>query len=189
MLTSNITDYIFKQAEIGEWHTVDIKNVESVFSLKDGSLLKVLPDKVFFLSSYSDIINKRVLDSISEEDFDISQKEEIIQEYMMNKLDFMNDRKLAISNIVNFYKSNPKFILISLENSKKSINLFLKKFIIKDNIFKFRFLEKALLLLWLYAYKNWLYEVDTNDSSFAIIDKGIKRIKKSTSLLEAIDKT
>ena len=61
MLTSNVTDYIFKKAEIGEWNTVDIKNIENMFNLKDGSLLKVLPDKIFFLSSYSDIINKKVL--------------------------------------------------------------------------------------------------------------------------------
>ena len=53
---------------------------------------------------------------------------------------------------------------------------------------KKKLLVKSLIVVWLLAYNKWLYEDEENNKSFAIIDKGIKRIKKITSLFEEINK-
>ena len=133
-------------------------------------------------------LDQRLINSVSKDDFASSTIEEIIQEYIMNKLDYMNEYKYAISNIINFYLNNPKFFLISLQSTKKSIYFLLSNFSFSQNAIKKKLLEKSLLILFLIAFKKWLYEDSTNNISFALIDKGIKRIKKSTSLFEAIKK-
>ena len=48
--------------------------------------------------------------------------------------------------------------------------------------------EKAILVIYLLGFKKWLYEDNTNNSAFAIIDKGIKRIEKSTNFFEDLIK-
>ena len=188
MIKKEVTEYFLKQAEIGEWEKLNIEDVEKKFDIKNNNLKKKIPEKIYFLTFYDENINNKVLNSISSEDFNISNSEEIIQEYMMNKLEFMTQDKLALSNIINFYYKSPKFILLSLQNVKKSIKLFLKEFTISNNIIKKKLLEKSLIIVWLIATKQWLYESEYNNSSYAVIDKGIKRIKKSTSLLDDIKK-
>ena len=189
MLNKKVVDYFFKQAAIGEWDNINFLKIEKKFKLERNSIKKQLEDKIFFLHHYDRFIDKKVMKSVSNEDFNISSPEEIIQEYIMNKLDFMNQHKLAISNIFNFYLSNPKFYLISLKSSKASIELYLNKFYFTRSNIKKKVLEKALLVILLLAIKKWLYEDKNNSMSYAIIDKGIKRIKNNTQLFEAVNKT
>jgi hypothetical protein len=188
ILNKKIIDYFFKQSEIGDWEKVNIYEIEKTLKLKKNSLYKVLTDKIYFLTHYDRIIDKRVIKSVTKEDFKLSNPDEIIQEYIMNKLDFMNENKFAISNIINFYIGKPLFFLISLKSSKKSIQLYVNNFFFSENIVKKKILEKIILTLFLLAFKKWLYEDINNHKSFAILDKGIKRIKKSTNLFEALKK-
>ena len=106
----------------------------------------------------------------------------------MNKLDYMNENKLGIANIINFYFNNPKFYLISLKSTKLSAQIFLDCFSYSNNIIRKKLFEKAILLIYLFGFKKWLYEDNTNNSAFAIIDKGIKRIEKSTNFFEDLIK-
>ena len=106
----------------------------------------------------------------------------------MNKLDYMNEHKLGISNIINFYFNNPKFYLISLKSTKLSAQIILDRFSYSNNIIKKKLFEKAILVIYLLGFKKWLYENNTNNGAFAIIDKGIKRLKKSTNFFEDLIK-
>ena len=106
----------------------------------------------------------------------------------MNKLDYMNENKLGIANIINFYFNNPKFYLISLKSTKLSAQIFLDCFSYSNNTIRKKLFEKAILLIYLFGFKKWLYEDNTNNSAFAIIDKGIKRIEKSTNFFEDLIK-
>ena len=106
----------------------------------------------------------------------------------MNKLDYMNEYKLGLSNIINFYLNNPKFYLISLKSSKLSAQLFLDQFTYFNNFIRKKLFEKAILALFLLGFNKWLYEDNTNSGAFALIDKGIKRIKKSTKFFEDLSK-
>ena len=180
-INSKIINYFFKQAEIGNWDKVNLIEVEKKLKLKKNVLNNLLSDKIFFLKHYDRFIDQKVMKSISREDIDESTSDEIIQEYIMNKLDFMNEHKFGISNIINYYYKNPKFILISLKSSKKSMTLYLKKISSNNSIIQQKLLEKAILIVYLFAFKKWLYEDNSNNSSFALIDKGIKRIKKATN--------
>ena len=137
---------------------------------------------------YDRYIDKQVINSVSAQDIIDNKPSDIIQEYLMNKLDYMNDRKLGISNIINFYLNNPKFYLISLKSSKLSSQKFLNQFYYSNNIVKKKLFEKAILALFLLGFKKWLYEDNTNSAAFAFIDKGIKRIIKSTNLFEDLKK-
>ena len=141
-------------------------------------------DKIYFLSHFDRYIDEKVIKSVSYEDISSNNSEDIIQEYMMNKLDFMNDYKLGISNIINFYLNNPKFYLTSLKSSKKTIEVYLNQFNYSNNKVSKSLFEKAILVLFLLAFKKWLYEDKINAGSFALIDKGIKRIKASTSFFK-----
>ncbi|OUU61730.1 MAG: hypothetical protein CBC22_06765 [Alphaproteobacteria bacterium TMED62] len=102
----------------------------------------------------------------------------------MNKLDFMNDYKLGISNIINFYFNNPKFYLVSLKSTKSTTQIYLNQFNFSNNKIRKKLFEKVILALFLLAFKKWLYEDSTNSGAFALIDKGIKRIKTSTTFFE-----
>ena len=188
MIEKKILQYFFRQAEIGNWYNISIENVEKKFGIKNKTVAKVIPEKKYFFSYYSKLIDKKVLKSISKEDIELSNIEEIIQEFLMNKLDLMNENKFAISNIVNFYITNPKSILINLNSSKKSIETYLETFKISGNIIKKKLITKLLLVVWLSAFRKWLYESKENSISFSIIDKGIKNIKKHTNLFEQIKK-
>lgn len=188
MVDNKVIDYFFKKAEIGEWDELDIHIIEKKFNIKNSYLKNKIPDKIFFLNYYNQEIDNIVLDSISKDDLSISKPEEIIQEYMMNKLEIMEKNKLGISNIINYYLNNPKFILLSLKSSKRTINSFIDFFTVSENSLKKKLLVKSLIVVWLLAYNKWLYEDEENNISFAIIDKGIKRIKKITSLFEEINK-
>ena len=103
---------------------------------------------------------------------------------MMNKLDFMNSYKLGISNIINFYLNNPKYYLITLKSTKTTAQVYLNQFNYSNNNISKSLFEKAILVLFLVAFNKWLYENKINDGSFALIDKGIKKIKNSTSFFE-----
>ena len=184
MLNIKIIDYLFKQAEIGNWEELQLIEVEKKLSLKKNTLVKLFKDKIYFLSHFDRYIDEKVIKSVSHEDISASNAEDIIQEYMMNKLDFMNSYKLGISNIINFYLNNPKYYLISLKSTKTTAQVYLNQFNYSNNNISKSLFEKAILVLFLVAFNKWLYENKINDGSFALIDKGIKKIKNSTSFFE-----
>ena len=188
MPKSKIIDYFLKQAEIGNWDKIKFSDVEKKLNLKQNSIKKLFANKIYFLEHYDRYIDKLVVDSVSPQDINENNPSDIIQEYLMNKLDYMNENKLGISNIINFYFNNPKFYLISLKSTKLSAQIFLDCFSYSNNIIRKKLFEKAILLIYLFGFKKWLYEDNTNNSAFAIIDKGIKRIEKSTNFFEDLIK-
>ena len=188
MSKNKIIDYFLKQAEIGNWDKIKFSDVEKKLNLKKNSIKKLFSDKLFFLEYYDRYIDKLVIGSVSSQDFNENNPSDIIQEYLMNKLDYMNENKLGISNIINCDYNNPKFYLISLKSSKLSAQIFLDCFSYSNNIIRKKLFEKAILVIYLLGFKKWLYEDNTNNSAFAIIDKGIKRIEKSTNFFEDLIK-
>ena len=188
MSKKKITDYFLKQAETGNWDKIKFSEIEKRLNLKKSSIKNLFSDKIYFLDYYDRSIDKLVIASLSEQDIADNKPSDIIQEYLMNKFDYMNEHKLAISNIINFYFNNPKFYLISLKSSKLSAQIFLDCFTYSNNIVRKKLFEKAILVIYLFGFKKWLYEDNTNNSSFALIDKGIKRMKKSTNFFEGLIK-
>ena len=188
MSKNKIIDYFLKQAEIGNWDKTKFPDVEKKLNLKKNSIKKLFTEKIYFLEYYDRYIDKLVIASVSTQDINENSPSDIVQEYLMNKLDYMNDNKLGISNIINFYFNNPKFYLISLKSSKLSAQIFLDQFSYSNNIIRKKLFEKAILALFLFGFKKWLYEDNRNNRAFAIIDKGIKRIKKSTNFFEDLIK-
>ena len=188
MSKNKIIDYFLKQAEIGNWDKIKFSSVEKKLKIRKNSISKLFPDKIYFLDYYDRSIDKSVINSVSAQDIADNNVSDIIQEYLMNKLDYMNDYKLGLSNIINFYLNNPKFYLISLKSSKLSVQLFLDQFTYSNNVIRKKLVEKAILILFLLGFKKWLYEDNTNSGAFALIDKGIKRIKKSTKFFEDLSK-
>ena len=188
MSKNKIIDYFLRQAEIGDWKKIKFSEVEKKLNLKKNSIKELLSDKIYFLEYYDRYIDQLVINSVSSQDIVDNKPSDIIQEYLMNKLDYMNDYKLAISNIINFYFNNPKFYLISLKSGKLSSQTFLDQFRYTNNIVRKKIFEKAILALFLLGFKKWLYEDNTNSGAFAFIDKGIKRIKKSTNFFEELSK-
>ena len=188
MSKNKIIDYFLKQAEIGNWNKIKFSDVEKKLNLKKNSIKKLFADKIYFLQHYDRYIDKLVIGSVSIQDINENSPSDVIQEYLMNKLDYMNENKLGISNIINFYFNNPKFYLISLKSSKLSIQLFLNRFSYSNNIIKKKLFEKAILVIYLLGFKRWLYEDNTNNRAFAIIDKGIKRLEKSTNFFQDLIK-
>ena len=184
MLNTKIINYLFKQAETGNWEKVKLFEVEKKLSLKKNTLVRIFKDKIFFLSHFDRYIDEKVIKSVSHEDISSNNSEDIIQEYLMNKLDFMNNYKLGISNIINSYLNNPKFYLTSLKSTKTTVQVYLNQFNYSNNKVNKSLFEKAILVLFLLAFKKWLYEDKINAASFALIDKGIKRIKTSTSFFK-----
>ncbi len=188
MSENKIINYFLKQAEIGDWDKIKLSNTEKELNLKKNSIKKIFSDKIYFLEYYDRSIDKLVINSVSPKDITDNNPSDIIQEYLMNKLDFMNENKLGISNIINFYFNNPKFYLISLRSYKLSTQIFLNQFSYSNNIIKKKLFEKVILALFVLSFKKWLYEDNTNSGAFALIDRGIKRIKKSTNLFEDLNK-
>jgi hypothetical protein len=188
MLKNKIIDYFLKQAEIGNWDKLKFSDAEKKLNLKKNSIKGLFSDKIYFLEYYDRFIDTLVMNSLSPQDINENNPSDIIQEYLMNKLDYMNEHKLGISNIINFYFNNPKFYLISLKSSKLSAQIFLDCFLYSNNIIRKKLFEKAILVTYLLGFKKWLYEDNTNNGAFALIDKGIKRIKKSTNFFEDLIK-
>tara|TARA_A100001011_G_scaffold372429_1_gene430812 strand:- start:2077 stop:2652 length:576 start_codon:yes stop_codon:yes gene_type:complete len=184
MLNLKIINYFFKQAEIGNWEEIQLLEAEKRLGLKKNTLDKLFKDKIYFLAHFDRYIDEKVIKSVSYEDISSNNSEDIIQEYIMNKLDFMNDYKLGISNIINFYFNNPKFYLVSLKSTKSTTQIYLNQFNFSNNKIRKKLFEKVILALFLLAFKKWLYEDSTNSGAFALIDKGIKRIKTSTTFFE-----
>ena len=188
MIHDTVINFFLRQAEIGNWSSISIELVEKKFNIKNKKIYKLIPEKKYFLSYYSEIIDEKILKNISKEDFEFSSIDEIIQEFLMNKLELMNNHKFAISNIVNFYITSPKSLLINLKSSKKSIERYLEMFDYSGNIVKKKLLIKLILGVWLLAFQKWLYEEDDNSKSYSIIDKGLKKIKNNTKLFDLIKK-
>ena len=188
MSKNKIIDYFLKEAETGNWDKIKYSDVEKKLNLKKNSIKKLFADKIYFLEYYDRYIDKLVIGSVSAQDINENNPSDIIQEYLMNKLDYMNENKLGISNIINFYFNNPKFYLISLKSNKLSAQIFLDCFSYSNNIIRKKLFEKAILVIYLLGFKKWLYEDNTNNSAFALIDKGIKRIEKSTKFFEDLTK-
>ena len=188
MSKNKIIDYFLKQAEIGSWDKIKFSDVEKKLNLKKNGVKALFTDKIYFLEHYDRYIDRLVEDSVSSQDIIENNPSDIIQEYLMNKLDYMNEHKLGISNIINFYFNNPKFYLISLKSTKLSAQIILDRFSYSNNIIRKKLFEKAILVIYLLGFKKWLYENNTNNGAFAIIDKGIKRLKKSTNFFEDLIK-
>ena len=188
MIEDKVINFFLRQAEIGNWDSISVDLVEKKFNIKNKKIQKSIPEKKYFLSFYNKILDDKVLKTISKEDFELSNTVEVIQEFLMNKLELMNNNKFAISNIVNFYIASPKAILINLKSSKKSIECYLEMFDYTGNIVKKKLLIKLILGVWLLAFQKWLYEEDDNSKSYSIIDTGLKKIKKHTKLFDLIKK-
>ncbi len=188
MLKNKIIEYFLKQAEIGNWDEIKYSDVEKKLNLKKDSIKKLFVEKIYFLEHYDRYIDKLVIGSITSQDISENNPSDIVQEYLMNKLDYMNENKLGISNIINFYFNNPKFYLISLKSSKLSAQIFLEQFTYSNNIIRKKLFEKAILAIYLLGFKKWLYEDNSNSGAYVVIDKGIKRIIKSTNFFEDLKK-
>lgn len=188
MIDDKVINFFLRQAEVGNWENISVDLAQKKLNIKNKKIYKLIPEKIYFLSFYSKTIDQKVLKTISKEDFDLSTADEIIQEFLMNKLELMNNHKFAISNIVNFYITSPKSILINLKSSKKSIECYLDVFEYSGNIVKKKLLIKIILSIWLLAFQKWLYEGFDNSKSYSIIDKGLKKIKKHTKLFDIIKK-
>ena len=100
-MIEKIIEGFFKIAEIGDWDTFSIKEASNKFNIKEEELIKHVPSKEYFLIFYNDYVDKKVLESISIEDIENSNSDEILQEYLMFKLEYMNKYKLAMANIIN----------------------------------------------------------------------------------------
>ncbi len=180
-----ICSLFFREAELGNWERFTIKNIADQLKVKENELKKIIPNKEKFLKFYNNTVDLQVLNDISEEELKISSNDEIIQEYFMNKLEIMSKYKFGFINIINTSITNPNFLFININSNKESINKFLEKVSNnKKNISKV-ILSKLLLGVWLLAFNNWLYD-DESDKGSVIINKGIRRIKISTSLFSKI---
>jgi hypothetical protein len=76
--------------------------------------------------------------------------------------------------------------LINLKSNKNSISKFLNKVKTKKISISQIVLSKLLLTVWFLAFNKWLYAENEKDAGFAIINKGIKRIKTNTSLFSKV---
>ena len=176
----------FKEAERGNWKKVTIEEIAKKLKIKVSELKKIVPNKSHFLNSYNINVDKEVMRGISEEEIKISSKDEIIQEYLMHKLEIMSKYRFGIINILNVSLRDPSFLLINLKSNKDSMQKFLKKVSKnKANISQI-VLIKLLLAVWLLAFSKWLYNENEKDAGFAIINKGIKRIKTNTGLFAKV---
>ena len=176
----------FREAELGNWDQLTIKNISKKLKVKEKELKKIIPNKNYFLNFYNIKVDQEVINSISEEELKISSNDEIIQEYFMYKLEVMNKYKFGFINILNISIKDPAFLLINLKSNRDSINKFIKKVSKKKKNISRVILTKLLLATWLFAFNKWLYEDIENDSGLAIINKGISRIKNSTNLFNKI---
>ena len=87
MLKNKIIDYFFKQAEIGNWDKIKLSDVEKKLNLKKNSIKKLFADQIYFLEHYDRYIDKLVIGSVSQQDINENNPSDIVQEYLMNKLE------------------------------------------------------------------------------------------------------
>ena len=130
---SSYGDALITAQELGYAEPDPTNDVEGIDAMYKTMILSLI---CFGATPDKDNVHTEGISSVTKEDFKLSNPDEIIQEYIMNKLDFMNENKFAISNIINFYIGKPLFFLISLKSSKKSIELYLNNFFFSENIVK-----------------------------------------------------
>ena len=183
---NKILELFFREAELGNWHYLTIEKMSKKLKIKETELKKIIPSKNHFLSFYNTYVDKEVIKSVTEEEIKLSSNDEIIQEYLMQKLEIMNKYKFGFLNILNISIKNPNFILINLKSNKNSLDSFISKVCSKKNNINRIILSKLLLATWFFAFDKWLYDDLDTDASLAIINKGISRIKKNTNLFEKI---
>ena len=122
-----IFNIFFREAELGNWEKLKIEYIAKKLNIKESNLRKLIPNKNHFLKFYNTRIDKTVIEDITEEDMKISSNDEIIQEYLMHKLEIMSKYRFGIINILNVSLKDPSFLLINLKSNKESIYNFLKK--------------------------------------------------------------
>ena len=181
-----IFNIFFKQAEQGNWKKVKIEDIAKKLNIKESDLKKQIPNKNHFLDFYNIYVDKEVIKDIADEEIKISSNDEVIQEYLMHKLEIMSKYRFGIINILNASLKDPSFLLINLKSNKTSISKFLKKVKTKKTSISQIVLTKLLLTVWLLAFNKWLYAESDKDAGFTIINKGIKRIKTNTSLFSKV---
>ena len=176
-MDKTLIDYFFKQAEIGNWDKFTIDDAIKKLKLEENEFKTKIPNKEAFLKKYNMLIDKQVLNEIDKSDLESSEKHEVLQEFLMSKLEKMTPYKLAIANLLNYSITKPRLILLGIKSNKESIKKYIE--VIQKNKFgyKEKILTKLVLGIWLLALNKWLY-ADNNETSYAIIDKSIKRIKK-----------
>ena len=181
-----ILNLFFREAELGNWKKITIKNISKKLKVKETELQKIIPNKNYFLNFYNTKVDQEVISGISEEELNMSSNDEVIQEYFMHKLEIMSKYKFGFINILNASMKDPSFLLINLKSNKDSINKFIKKVSKKKNSINRVILCKLLLVTWFFAFNKWLYDDLESDAGIAIISKGINRIKKNTDLFNKI---
>ncbi len=181
-MNKKLIDYVFKKAEMGEWSVLSYEIISKDLDIKLNELKKIIPNKDSFLPYYNDCIDDFVINSITDEDIKEAEKDEVLKEYFMSKLEHMNKFKLGLANIINSSKSNPKFILINLKSNKKSIIRYTKPLLANKNLVKKNLSIKIFMGIWLLAFQKWLYEGHENSNSYAFIDKSFKFLSDKTSI-------
>ena len=96
-----ILNIFFKQAEQGNWKKVKIEDIAKKLNIKESDLKKQIPNKNHFLDFYNIYVDKEVIKDIADEEIKISSNDEVIQEYLMHKLEIMSKYRFGIINILN----------------------------------------------------------------------------------------
>ena len=104
-----ILNIFFREAELGNWKKVEIKNIAKKLKIKESNLRKIVINKNYFLDFYNVYVDKEVMAEISCDEIKISANDEIIQEYFMSKLEIMSKQRFGIINILNVSLKIPLF--------------------------------------------------------------------------------
>ena len=110
-INEKIFNTFFREAEMGNWEKVKIKNIAKKINIKENDLREIIPNKNHFLKFYNSNIDKEVIEDISEEEIKMSSNDEVIQEYLMHKLELMSKNRFGIINILNVSLKDPFFFI------------------------------------------------------------------------------
>ncbi len=180
-MKNKIIKFMLVEAAIGNIDKVNNLYISKKLDIELVSVNKAYSNLSDILDSYSNILDKKTLVSIEEEDMQGLTKREILLEFLMARLDIMKKDQLAISNILNFSLKKPNLLLRGLMQSKVSMEKIITKLNYKS-IIKKKITLKFLVLLWPIILNKWLH-ADNDEEIYALLDKELRRLEKIIGII------
>jgi len=169
-----IIDAAIELSTEGQWSIVELCDIADKAGVQYGDAYELFDDKTDILAAYDRRVNRRAIEATALGD-DLPCRDKLF-DLVMERLEIINEERVAILNIMNSFKGDPKEALLSTPHLGKSMSHLLTAAGIKTNGLSGAMRVAGMTGLYLYVIKTW-----KNDDS---VDMG----KTMATLEKALDK-
>lgn len=158
----------------GDWQIVNLLDIADKAGISNDDVLEMFDEKTDVLAAYDRMVNRRAIENADLGE-NLSCREKLF-DLVMERFDILNENRVAMVNIMNSFKSEPKEAVLSSPYLGKSMSRLLDAVGISTNGISGTLRVVGMVGLYVYTVRVWKDdESEDMGTTMAALDKAIDK--------------